>query len=116
MKYYLLKETEYFYDGHGTPEQGAFTKSVVTSEEYPDVTQDGIYIEGDYYELYLSSLEKTAYPDPNEFELCPEDFHEIMEFSAEDGYNCTVTEYDFKEITYEDFVKYSEIIGNYNRL
>ena len=118
MKYYLLTTREYFYDGHGTPELGATCKMVTNSEEYQCIKEDGVYIEGDYYKNYLNSLEEAGYPDPdpNEFELIPEDYNEVIELSAEDGYNCTMIEYEFKEINYTQFLEYVEIINKYDEL
>lgn len=116
MKYYLLTTREYFYDGHGTPEEGATCKTVTNSEKYQCIKEDGIYIEGCDYENYLDSLGETGYPDPNEFELMPEDYNEVVELGSEDGYNCTMIEYEFKEITYTQFLEYAEIINKYDEL
>lgn len=117
MKYYLKIATTYFYDPHGTPDEGGIEKSVLTEDDLSGVTIDGEYIDNQAYNNYLYYKNKEN-EEVNEFDyfLTPDDYEEIMEFSGEDGYNCEEITYTFKEITKEQYLDYLEIIDKYNNI
>ena len=118
MKYYLRIATTYFYDPHGTPDEGGIQKSVLTEDDLPGVTIDGEYINSEAYNnyLYCKGDEENEEDDDFDYFLTPDDYEKIMEFSGEDGYNCEETTYTFKEITQEQYLDYLEIIDKYNNI
>ena len=94
MKYYLMQSYQYFWDPHGTPDDGGRTVDVITSKDL-----DGF--EPKKGEFYDEDNELTNEDDEN---------------YGEDGYNCETNEYKYEEITKEEYDKYSVIITEYNNL
>lgn len=93
-KYYLIKTDTSFYDGHGCPDDGGSTLEVVYTDEY-----DGL----DLSKVYTEDLEVFEEGDDNDW-------------SAEDSYNCQREFLTIKEITKEEYFKFSDIINNYDTL
>ena len=119
MKYYLKKTQAFYYDGHGTPDNGEILKEVVEDYENSGITEDGIYIFADDYFNYLgrmgSEIDVDDTPEVDYF-LIPDDYEDVMEYYAEDGYNCIRDTYEFKEISILQADEYSDIINDYNKL
>ena len=59
MKYYLKITTTWFYDSHGSPDEGGIIKEVGTEFDYQGITIDGEYIYSEQYCNYLYSKDKT---------------------------------------------------------
>ncbi len=91
---YLVKETTYFYDGHGEAEFGGTEISVSSDSSYDSLDESLTY---------------------DEYDEVLEDGHDDN-FSAEDGYNRESTEIRFKKITDEEAVKYRKLISDYKSL
>lgn len=122
MKYYLVKESTYFYDAHGTPDSGGTSKYVMEADETSGITIDGTYIDYHSYSNYLDNKYYDSDQDENEdeydfeFYLKPDDYNKIMDFYAQDSYNCEQTELDIKEITKEEYNRYEKIINEYDKI
>jgi hypothetical protein len=123
MKYYLIKETTWFYDPHGTPDFGGETKEVIEDDEESGITIDGTYISGYRYNDYLDCKdeEMDLYFDDDdetdfEYYLKPDDYDKVMKLSGQDGYNCEETDFEIKEISEEQYNRYKEIINEYSKI
>ena len=95
MKYYLVNETEVFIDPHGSPDNGAVKKYVITEELY----------ESQYKEVngkYLCHGEDII--DENDLQ------------GSENEYNATCQFFSVEEISEEKYLKYKEIIAQYNKI
>jgi len=91
---YLVKETEYYVDPHGTPDEAGTRKYVV--DNLKDAELDDI--------------------DPNEFyddEMIPLNMEEV---AAQDGYNMTVWKYKFIELPDAKAELFNDIIEAYNQM
>ena len=119
MKYFIKYVTQSFYDGHGTSDDVELYKEIIFGCEYTTLKNGVYYIDSDRYCQYLDrctfDIDNNS-DDYPEFCAVPEDYAEVMDLYAEDGYNCTEEYYSFKEITKEEYEKYSKIIDEYNNL
>lgn len=123
MKYYLIKETTWFYDPHGTPDFGGETKEVTEDYEESGITINGTYISRGSYGCYLDNKNYNSdgedfADDDSDFEyyLKPDDYDDVMELSGQDGYNCEETDFTIKEISEEQYNRYKEIINEYYKI
>jgi len=91
-KHYLISETNYFIDPHGEADLGGSSIRVEFTDAYNDL---------DLSKTYNEDLEES---DMDEWS------------GSEDGYNSEEMTLDIKEITEEQYFKYSDIINNYNTL
>jgi hypothetical protein len=93
MAKYLVVETTYFVDPHGTPDEGGTKKFITEKEWYAKMdTPEGMYYQGD-------------------------EFVEEDDLNAnEDGYNSEVYHYSVKELTPEEAKRAQDIINWYNEL
>lgn len=94
-KYYLVVESTLFVDPHGSPDDGGIVKKV----EYTD-----LYNNLDPSLTYNEDFEPVDIED--------EDYYQ----GSEDGYNSRYIEYNFKEISKEEFDRAKNIIEEYNKL
>lgn len=95
MKYVLVKIEKEFYDGHGEPDCGGVTFKVEHTDEYNEL---------DFSKAYTKSWQGW------------EDADEMGEQISEDGYNCEVEIYSFKQLTDIEYNEYQKIISGYNGL
>lgn len=119
MKYYLVELDIYFYDLHGTANHGGFLKTVMTEDLASGVTEDGTYITTDSYQTYLnckSGNEITDEVEEVDFFLQPEDWEDVVQPAAMDGYNYLEEVFTFKEISKKEYYRYAQIINDYNLL
>jgi len=93
QKYYLVHENTFFYDPHGTPDNGG-SRTFVSKEKFYKDLKPGVCYEDD----------GNVFND------------EENEYYAEDGYNCEVTTFTFQIITEEQYKEYDKIINDYNKL
>lgn len=97
MKYYLLKRTTLYFDGHGSSSEGKVELEVSSSEEYPNILVARDYIED--------------YEDEDLVEFVEDD-----DLYPQDGYHCRREIYSFKLIEKEDIPKIKKVIEEYNKL
>jgi len=95
-QHYLVKETNYFFDGHGEEAKGA-TK------------------------VYISQNDLFASIDPEAFyngggEICGTFTDGGSELHEQDGYHCTATAYDARPILEQDVKATQSLIDTYNAL
>ena len=110
---YLVVETQYFFDGHGTPEEGSITKFISDDRHWKFVKKNKYY--GSYefqfidYDEFESEKELEEYIE-QEIERDPN------YMSAEDGYNCTACTYKIKKVTEEEAKEIETLIKKYEKL
>lgn len=93
-KKYLVTETEYYYDGHGEPDEGGTKKYISDNEAFATMDPTEVYDE--------------------DFEILDENYD--ANYSAQDGYNCTSTELIFKEVKEEEAIEIEKLIREYDKL
>ncbi len=93
---YLVKETTYFYDGHGCPDEGGIKLSITNNKKYDNLDPNKEY--DDSLNEVLDDQDDSENPYP------------------EDGYNCTRGFIRFKPISNEEAAKAQEIINGYELL
>lgn len=93
--WYLVINTEYFFDGHGVAEAGGITKAVEYTDKYNHL---------DLSKTFNDSLLEYSIED------------EEGEIGAEDGYHCIRAEISIRKITSIEAEEYMKIIEGYNSL
>ena len=110
-KYILIKKYQKFYDGHGTPDDGASVVSVEFTDQYNNFDLTG---EEDYDSHGNKFCEAS---DEIDYEEKDDDHYEFEnKYQAENGYNFEIWLYNYKEITKEEYEQYGLIIEKYNSL
>lgn len=90
VQHYLVKQTDYFVDPHGTPDEADSHYYITTEiEDLPPIGK---------YEQYEEIKD--------EFELK----------GSEDGYNATATNYTWIEVTSKEAKKYKKILKKFRKL
>ena len=91
-KHYLVKESTFFVDPHGSADEGGIIKRVEFTDTYNDL---------DLSKTYDDDLEEV---DEDNYS------------GSEDGYNAEYKYLNIKEITEEQFIEYGKIIEGYNAI
>jgi hypothetical protein len=91
-KHYLVDETTYYYDGHGDCDPGATVLSVEFTDRFNEL-------------------------DPEkEYDVDLQEIDEDSDMRAEDGYNCTQTVLNFREIDEAEAIRLKSIIEEYSKI
>lgn len=112
--YVLVEVTTYFYDPHGTPDEGGTVK-------YVDVIENGDWEEDGQYFSYndIDDDENPGTPyvpgvSYNDDGISEND--DDREYYSEDGYNCEKNWTRIKIITKEEYDKFKYIIDEYEKI
>lgn len=106
MQNYLITQTNYFFDPHGTPDEGGTIKFISNNPNWGKINQ----------KLYYCNEE---IPEPDEQEIkewMKENGNNGDDLYGEDGYNCERVKYSVKIINKLNSKKYQKIIEDYNNL
>lgn len=105
---YLLKITEYFFDGHGCPRKGETKISITDKEIYSKLDNKLYYRDLEGIDLYYDS-------ENNDYYL--EDLIIESEYlHAQDGYNCVAEEFSIKAISDEKAEEIENILKLYKSI
>jgi hypothetical protein len=108
---YLVKQTKYYFDGHGEGMvgEGSENKFISDNPVYGFVDND---YEGYYYDL--EDVDPESGDIKGEIkENCMADEDNLHE---QDGYNCTAYTYEVKKISDEEAERINKILEEYNKI
>jgi hypothetical protein len=114
MKYYFVREYQYFVDPHGTPDEGGTKKFISQNPLFGFIDNDE--------DLYYPKIDQVDYLwdtrsiEKQEKYMKGLGTEEEDLQSPEDGYNMEYYCYYVQEITEEQVGEYQEIIDRYNKL
>lgn len=107
---WLVIETQYFFDGHGTPDTGSVEK-FITEEKVYSLSDPDSY----YYSYELQYIKEKDFKDINEMKEALDEAV-CKHLHESDGYNCSASKFKAKEITEEEAIIFSKIINDYKHL
>ena len=112
---FLIKETKYFVDGHGTPDEGETKKYITNKEIYQHTDPD------EYYRSYELEYITNKFVSENSNKEIQEFFEEQVlvkndDMCAQDGYNCKVCKFVVEQISEEKAEEIQNILEEYEKL
>ena len=109
---WLVIETEYFFDGHGTPDSGAINKFITDKRIYSYIKS------GEYYYSYEFRYFDNKQLDKMSEEEIVENVNELKckDLYEQDGYNCTASTYKVIKVSDVEAEMLQLIIEQYNKL
>ena len=111
---FLVKETTYFVDGHGTPSNGGTEKYITGEKIYQYADPNKYYRAYEFEYIKNSFVEESTKEDIEEFFKDNGIIVNQDRMGAEDGYNCVVCKYVVEKITDEKAEEIQHIIEEYN--
>jgi len=110
----LVIETEYFFDGHGTPDEGNTSKFITDQRIYDYIDTDKYYYSYEFRYFKNEQLDKMSEEEivenVKDLEVKDEYLHE------QDGYNCSASTYVIKKVSDEEAERIQNIINEYNKI
>lgn len=104
-QWYLVTETEWFFDGHGVPNRGDINKFL---------TQDDMYLRAKKRMYYFSDDIPDKDEDPEDIKYLESNGKDLQ---AEDGYNCVRSTYKVKKIKSEkELARIKQVLSDYKKL
>ena len=117
---FLVKETPYFVDGHGTPDSGNVKKFITDQLIYQYTNPDKFYrsyeleyIKNPYFNNYFNHNKEIIENFFIEEGIVYENTDEMY---AQDSYNCKVCKFVVKQITEEKAEEIQYTLEQYNDL
>ena len=106
---FLVTQTTYFFDPHGTPDEGGTYKFITENPVYEHVNPEHYF--------FSDTVEDCDSDDPLEIlAFLEENKSNEDNLYGEDGYNCEAVQYEVQKISDEQAADYQSIIDAYNSI